>query len=94
VVSQGEAGISAYSAEDGSVLWHSHFPGRILAASTGRIWVLDRTGRLSSLDATDGTLRERVCLGGFSFPVLNTSTDRLVLATPGGLIVSLAPRQD
>lgn len=92
VVSMGEAGISAYSAEDGSELWHSHFPGRILAAGGSRIWVLDRTGRLSALDAADGTLRERTCLGGFSLPVLNTATDRLVLASPEGLIVSLAPR--
>lgn len=91
-VSMGEAGISAYSAEDGSELWHSHFPGRILAAGGSRIWVLDRTGRLSALDAADGTLRERTCLGGFSLPVLNTASDRLVLASPEGLIVSLAPR--
>lgn len=93
VVSMGEAGISAYSAEDGSELWHSHFPGRILAAGGSRVWVLDRTGRLSGLDAADGTLRERTCLGGFSLPVLNTADDRLVLASPEGLIVSLAPRR-
>jgi len=91
VVSLGDAGISAYSAETGAALWHTCVAGRILAIGGNRLWCIDRVGRLAALDLADGARREWLCLAGFSFPVVNTQTDRLVLATPGGVLVSLAP---
>jgi hypothetical protein len=65
----------------------------VLAVTGDRIWIIDRTGRLAGLDLATGDRRERLCLGGFSFPVVNAASDRLILASPDGLLVSLAPRR-
>ena len=93
VVSLGESGMAAFSAETGSPLWRSPVAGRVLAVTGDRIWIIDRTGRLAGLDLATGERRERLCLGGFSFPVVNAASDRLILASPDGLLVSLAPRR-
>ena len=34
-----------------------------------------------------------MCLGSFTLPVANTVDERLILASPDGLVVSLAPRR-
>lgn len=93
VVSLGEGGLAAFAAETGAPRWRSDVAGRILAVAGDRVWIVDRTGRLAGIDLASGARRERVCLGGFSFPVANTATDRLILASPDGLLVSLAPRR-
>lgn len=93
VVSLGESGMAAFSTETGALLWRSPVAGRVLAVAGDRIWIIDRTGRLAGLDLATGERRERLCLGGFSFPVVNAESDRLILASPDGLLVSLAPRQ-
>lgn len=90
-VSLGEQGIVARSTQNGSELWRSPLRGRIVAVSGGRVWLFDRVGKLSSLDATTGECLEQFCLGGFTFPVENHGNDRLILATPGGAIASLKP---
>ncbi len=92
VVSLGEAGLAAFSAETGAALWRSPTAGRVLAVAGDRVWIIDRTERLTGLDLATGVRRERLCLGGFSFPVVNAESDRLILASPDGLLVSLAPR--
>jgi hypothetical protein len=58
-----------------------------------RVWIIDRTGRLAGIDLATGERRERLCLGGFSFPVVNAESDRLILASPDGLLAVLAPRK-
>lgn len=93
VVSLGESGMAAFSAETGTPLWRSPVAGRVLAVAGDRIWIIDRTGRLAGLDLASGERRERLCLAGFSFPVVNANSDRLILASPAGLLVSLAPRR-
>jgi outer membrane protein assembly factor BamB len=93
VVSLGESGMAAFSAETGTPLWRSPVAGRVLAVAGDRVWIIDRTGRLAGLDLATGERRERLCLAGFSFPVVNAESDRLVLASPDGLLVSLAPRR-
>jgi len=35
----------------------------------------------------------QMCLGSFTLPVANTVDERLILASPDGLVVSLAPRR-
>lgn len=92
VVSLGELGIAAYSAETGAPLWQTCFPGTILSVGGGRVWLVDRVGRLSSLDLADGMRRETLCLGPFTLPIVNLQDDRLLLASPSGMIVSLSPR--
>jgi outer membrane protein assembly factor BamB len=93
VVSLGDAGLAAFAAETGALLWRTDVAGHILAISGDRVWIIDRTGRLAGIDLASGERRERICLGGFSVPVVNVATDRLILASPDGLLVSLAPRR-
>ena len=91
VVSLGDEGLAVYSAATGELLGRTWFPGRIVSVCGGRIWLFDQVGRLSSIDLATGERRDRFCLGGFSFPVVNQSTDRLILASPNGVLVSLKP---
>jgi outer membrane protein assembly factor BamB len=93
VVSLGESGLAAYSAETGELKWRNCIAGRVLSIAGDRIWIIDRVGRLSGIDLATGDRLERLCLGGFSFPVVNMASDRLVLASPDGLLVSLAPKR-
>lgn len=91
VVSLGEDGLACYSAATGEHVWSTWFPGRIVAVSGTRVWIIDRVGRLTGIDAATGERRERFCLGDFKLPVVNQATDSLILASPSGAIVSLKP---
>ncbi|MCE9629192.1 MAG: PQQ-like beta-propeller repeat protein [Planctomycetia bacterium] len=93
VVSLGDAGIHAFSATTGDELWRSCVVGRLVATTGNRVWCVDEVGRLASLDLATGMPSEWMCLGSFTLPLTNTVTERLVLASPDGLIVSLAPRR-
>lgn len=92
VVSLGEGGLAAYSAETGAELWRSCLTGTILAVGGSRIWLIDEVGRLSAVDLADGSAKESLCLGPFKLMVVNAVSDRLILASPNGTIVCLAPR--
>jgi len=92
VLSLGDLGIAAYSAETGAQLWQSCLTGQILTIGGGRVWLIDELGKLSAFDLADGAPRERLCLGPFTMPIVNNSSDRLLLASPSGMLVSLAPR--
>jgi len=93
VVSLGDQGIAAYSAETGAFLWQSCVAGTIVSVGGDRVWLFDRVGRLSSLHIADGLRRETLCLGPFTMPLVNLRDDRLLLASPSGMIVSLSPRR-
>jgi len=93
VVSLGERGIAAYTAQHGGFVWQTAVAGKILAVSSNRVWCIDRTGKLSGMDLIDGSRRERISLGGLSLPVINTTSDSLILASADGLLVSLTPRR-
>jgi outer membrane protein assembly factor BamB len=92
VVSLGEAGMRGFSAAAGDLVWETCVPGTIVAGCAGRIWFLDRAGRLASLDAATGAPRDLVCLGGFSVAAPSRVADRLILASPDGVLVALSPR--
>ena len=92
VVSLGDLGIAAYSAETGNQLWQSCLTGHILTIGGGRVWLIDELGKLSAFDLADGSPRERLCMGPFTMPIVNHASDRLLLASPSGMLVSLAPR--
>ncbi len=91
VVPLGDDGIAVLSTKTGDPIWRGPMCGRIMAVAAGRIWLVDPVGGLVSLDLETGEIRDRLCLGGFTFPVINQATDRLILASPSGAIVSLAP---
>lgn len=89
VVSLGDDGIAVFSTKTGEQLGRTWRHGRIVAVAAGRIWLVDRVGRLVSIDLDTGEKRDQFCLGGFTFPVVNQATDRLILASPSGALVSL-----
>lgn len=87
-------GLAGLSAEDGSRLWMHEQQIRLLTITSQRLWCIDAMGRLVTLDPADGRRMEQFCLGPFGLPVVNAASDRLVLASPGGIVASLAPRSD
>lgn len=89
VVPLGDEGLAVYSTKTGEALGRTHVCGRVVAVTAGRIWLVDTVGRLASIDLATGEVRDRFCLGGFTFPVMNQATDRLILASPSGAVVSL-----
>ncbi len=93
VVSLGPWGIAGFDAANGEIRWHVPDVGRLLAITDTRVWSLDETGFLVARDLMSGGRRDRLCLGSFTIPVVNTVSERLVLASPRGLVVSLAPRR-
>jgi outer membrane protein assembly factor BamB len=90
VVSLGPSGMVAFSARSGALQWRSPLVGRLLAIVGDRVWCHAETGRFVALDLTTGGRRESLCMGCFTLPVVNAVTNKLVLASPGGLLVSLA----
>lgn len=93
VLSLGPSGMAAFATATGEVLWRVPASGQPLAVVGDRVWCLEETGFLVSRDLATGDRRDQLCLGCFTLPVVNTSTERLILASPGGLVVSLAPRR-
>jgi outer membrane protein assembly factor BamB len=91
VVSLGADGLAAFSAASGERLWRCPLVGTLVAAGGGRVWCIDETGRLSGLDLASGWRRVVLGLGCFTVPVVNAASDGIVLASPTGVVVSLAP---
>lgn len=91
VVPTASGGAVGIDAESGAVRWHSDAPRSLLTGTATRLWCLDATGRLALFDPATGDRLATFCTGPFTLPVINRSTDRLVLATPTGTVVSLAP---
>jgi outer membrane protein assembly factor BamB len=92
VLSLGAWGIAGFNAANGDLRWQVPDVGLPVAITDARVWCLDATGFLVARDLMSGGRRERLCLGDFTIPVVNTKTERLVLASPKGLVTSLAPR--
>jgi len=92
VVSLGPSGMIGFSAETGEQLWRSCVVGTLVSAGGDRAWVFDDMGRLTGIDLATGEPIDWLPLGCLTLPVVNTASDRLVLASPTGLVVSLAPR--
>jgi hypothetical protein len=92
VLSLGPWGIAGFDDATGDMRWQVPDVGRPLAITDSRVWCLDSTGFLMARDLMTGGSRERLCLGDFTIPVVNSVSERLVLASPKGLVVSLAPR--
>jgi len=91
VLSLGPSGIAGFAAATGAPVWRKDLVGTLVAVCGDRVWLIDEIDRLTGLDPATGEVRTSLCLGCLSMPVVNTATERLVLASPGGLLVSLAP---
>lgn len=93
VVSLGDDGLAAFTADTGSPVWRCPVAGRVLAVGGNRVWLIDHVGRLSAIDMATGERRERFCLGCLTVPIVNNVTDRLFLASGDGMLVCLAPKR-
>lgn len=93
VVSLGPDGLAAFAASTGDLLWREPATGRPVAITGDQVWCLEATGFLVARDLATGARLGRLCLGCFTIPIVNATSERLVLASPGGLVVSLAPRR-
>lgn len=93
VISLGPSGLAAFATATGEPLWQVPAAGRPLAIIGDVVWCHEDTGFLVARDLATGGRRGRLCLGCFTLPVVNTVSERLILASPGGLVVSLAPRR-
>lgn len=93
VVSLGDDGLAAFTADTGSPVWRCRVAGRVLAVGGDRVWLIDHVGRLSAIDMATGERRERFCLGCLTVPIVNVVNDRLFLASADGLLVCLAPKR-
>lgn len=87
--------VSADARQGGDLLWRTPcgIGGRFVAVVGDRVWFVDRVNRLASVDLATGEPRECMPLGDFTLSVINPRGDRLVLASPDGLVVSLVPRR-
>jgi len=81
------------ASSDTGLLWRTPcgVGGRLVGVVGERVWFVDAVGRLASVDLASGQPRECLPLGSFTLPVANPVGDRIVLASPDGLLVSLAP---
>ncbi|MCA9200471.1 MAG: PQQ-binding-like beta-propeller repeat protein, partial [Planctomycetales bacterium] len=78
--------------EDGMERWVCRGVERFLAASKTRIYALSRFNELLVLDRTNGGRLARVNIGKADLQYVNQSTDRIILATRSGELVSLRER--
>ncbi len=86
-------GLTALAAEDGRWLWTHSKKIQLLTIAANKLWCLDDMERLATVDPSDGRRLQQFCLDPFSIPVVNRHTDRLILASPGGIITSLVSRR-
>ena len=93
VVSLGPSGLAAFDAETGQLRWKSSCAGKPLVIIDGRVWCIDAAGFLSARDLQTGRRVARMRLGCLTVPVVDPRGERLVLASPEGLVVSLAGRR-
>lgn len=92
IVSLGERGIAAHAADSGRRIWKSPLKAELLAIVGGRVWCYDRQNMLTGLSLADGEPEAFLHPGPFTLPVTNRASEKLILASPRGLLASLGPR--
>jgi hypothetical protein len=92
LVSLGAEGIAAHNAHNGERLWKTSLQGRFLACIGGHLWCYDIMNRITAIRLIDGKQDAWLCPGPFTIPVTNRSSERIILASPRGLLASLRPR--
>ncbi len=92
LVSLGEEGIAAHNATNGERLWKTPLEADFLACVGSHLWCYDTQNRITALRLIDGIEDAWLCPGPFTIPVTNRLSDRIILASPRGLLASLRPR--
>ncbi len=92
LVSLGEEGIAAHQSSTGERLWKTPLQADFLACIGSHLWCYDTQNRITAIRLRDGIEDAWLCPGPFTIPVTNRSSERLILASPRGLLASLRPR--
>lgn len=92
LVSLGEEGIAAHNSSTGERLWKTSLQAKFLACIGRHLWCYDTQNRITAIRLRDGIADAWLCPGPFTIPITNRSSERLVLASPRGLLASLRPR--
>tara|TARA_Y100001933_G_scaffold263831_1_gene326903 strand:- start:27 stop:1445 length:1419 start_codon:yes stop_codon:yes gene_type:complete len=92
LVSLGEEGIAAHQSSTGERLWKTPLQADFLACIGSHLWCYDTQNRITAIRLKDGIEDAWLCPGPFTIPVTNRSSERLILASPRGLLASLRPR--
>ena len=92
LVSLGEGGIAAHNARNGERLWKTSLQGTFLACIGSHLWCYDIMNRITAIRLIDGQEDAWLCPGPFTIPITNRSSERIILASPRGLLASLGPR--
>lgn len=88
VVPQRE-GLQCLSTASGVRVWQKPEATEFIAASENRVYASDAEGRLLIIERDSGTVISRLDLRPYSLRVQNDRTDRIVLATTTGTVISL-----
>ncbi|MCA8999122.1 MAG: PQQ-binding-like beta-propeller repeat protein [Planctomycetaceae bacterium] len=83
------AGMSALSVVGGFEKWRQPEAVEFIAASESRIYAKDGEGRLLVMDRENGAIVGILNLRRYSLSISNERTDRIILATPSGTVVSI-----
>ena len=92
LVSLGEEGIAAHQSSTGEQLWKTRLQADFLACIGSHLWCYDTQNRITAIRLSDGVEDAWLCPGPFTIPVTNRFSDRIILASPRGLLASLRPR--
>lgn len=82
-------GVFKLSAETGAMLWRDPRIEDFLAASTDRVYAVDRGNNLNILSRANGALLGTMPLGKFDRYLVNDRSDRVFVATKDGFILCL-----
>ena len=82
-------GMFCLNAKTGKQIWWAPELLHFVAQGKQRVYAADKLGRLRILDAHNGTMLDSLPTGGMPIKVSNGQTDRIYLATDGGMVQCL-----
>ena len=98
-VTASEKGLARLNRETGEPVWNirkgdfSPEADRILSVNPKFVYATDGVGRLLVLDRKNGTPLSRYDVHEFVYPIVNSETDRIYLASNDGLVVCLRDKE-
>ena len=87
----GRAGVARVDRDTGRALWRADRVDGFLAEAGGRAYVSDSAGSVVALDRETGRPVGSALLNGYPVRLANALTDRVVVATPAGVVLCLKP---
>jgi outer membrane protein assembly factor BamB len=87
------SGMYCLDAASGKPLWHARSVAQFVAASPGRVYVVDRVGSLAILEISGGARLGALPLAGIATKVVNTKSDRIFLVDHANVVQCLHETQ-